>query len=188
MKHILIVVDMQNDFITGALGNERAEATVPRIAQKLLHARARGDLIIFTQDTHEESYLESFEGRHLPVTHCIRGSEGVKIHPLLAPKPGELVLEKPTFGSVKLPELVRPHMEPNTVIELCGVCTDICVVSNALLLRAHYPEQEIVVDASACAGVTPESHESALTTMRACQIDVRVLIGEGKRLLFFEQK
>ncbi len=172
MKRILIIVDMQNDFISGALGNDRAERTVPRVAQKIEAARQNGSLILYTQDTHEEAYLESFEGKHLPVRHCIRGSEGAKIHEALAPKPGETVLEKPTFGSVALPVFLAPYVEQDTVIELCGLCTDICVVSNALLLRAHFPGNEIVVDSAACAGVTPESHAAALTTMRACQIDV----------------
>lgn len=173
MKRILIVVDMQIDFISGSLGNDRAERIVPRIAEKLAEARMRGDLIVYTQDTHEKAYLESFEGKRLPVSHCIRGSRGVEIHPSLTPVSGDIVLEKPTFGSVELPALIKPHMEEDTVLELCGLCTDICVVSNALLLRAHYPGHEIVVEAAACAGVTPESHAAALTTMRACQIDVR---------------
>jgi len=172
MKSILIVVDMQNDFITGSLGSDRAKNIVPRIAEKIEAARKRGDFIVYTQDTHEKTYLESFEGKHLPVSHCIRGSEGIQIYPELAPRQGEIVLEKPTFGSVELPGLLKPYIKPDTVIELCGVCTDICVVSNALLLRAHYPENEIVVDSAACAGVTPEGHEAAVTTMRACQIEV----------------
>ncbi len=173
MKRILIVVDMQNDFITGTLGSDSAREIVPRVAEKIEAARKRGDKIVYTQDTHEKTYLESFEGKHLPVSHCIRGGEGIQIYFELAPREGEIVLEKPTFGSVELPALLKPYMKPDTVIELCGVCTDICVVSNALLLRAHYPENEIVVDSAACAGVTPESHEAALTTMRACQIDVQ---------------
>ncbi len=172
MKRILIVVDMQNDFIDGSLGNDRAVKIVPRVAQKIEDARSAGAMVVYTQDTHEEAYLESFEGRHLPVSHCIRGGEGIKIHPQLTPQAEDVVLEKPTFGSVKLPELLKPHVEKDTVIELCGLCTDICVVSNALLLRAHFPENEIVVDSTACAGVTPESHGAALTTMRMCQIDV----------------
>lgn len=172
MKRILIVVDMQNDFISGSLGNGRAEKIVPRVAEKLTAARERGDLIVYTQDTHEENYLESFEGKHLPVSHCVRGSSGIEIHPSLAPEANDIVLEKPTFGAIRLPALLKPYMEADTVLELCGLCTDICVVSNALLLRAHYPNHEIVVDAAACAGVTPESHDAALTTMRACQIDV----------------
>ena len=172
MKHILIVVDMQNDFIDGSLGNERAVKIVPRVAQKIADARSAGAMVVYTQDTHEEAYLESFEGRHLPVRHCIRGGEGVKIHSLLTPRQGDTVLEKPTFGSVELPALLKPHVETDTVIELCGLCTDICVVSNALLLRAHFPQNEIVVDSTACAGVTPESHDAALTTMRMCQISV----------------
>ncbi|HWR19774.1 MAG TPA: isochorismatase family cysteine hydrolase [Clostridia bacterium] len=172
MNRIFIVVDMQNDFITGTLGSDHAKKIVPRVAQKIEEARKRGDHIIYTQDTHEESYLESFEGKHLPVSHCIRGSEGIQIYPSLTPKEGEIVLEKPTFGSVELPGLLKHYINPDTVIELCGVCTDICVVSNAILLRAHYPNNEIVVEAAACAGVTPESHDAALTTMRACQISV----------------
>jgi nicotinamidase-related amidase len=172
MKHILIVVDMQNDFITGSLGSDRAKNIVPRVAEKIEAARKRGDFIVYTQDTHEKTYLESFEGKHLPVPHCIRGSEGAGIFTALAPKDGEIVLEKPTFGSVELPGLLKHYIKPETVIELCGVCTDICVVSNALLLRAYYPNNEITVEAAACAGVTPGSHDAALTTMRACQISV----------------
>lgn len=174
MKHILIVVDMQKDFVDGALGTPEAVAIVPRVARKI---QSFEGTVFVTYDTHGEDYLQTNEGRNLPVPHCIKGTPGwqldAKISAALEGKP-YIPVEKPTFGSVALPELVEraAGAEPFT-LELVGLCTDICVVSNALLLKAHFPEMQLSVDADCCAGVTPESHEAALTTMKMCQITVK---------------
>ena len=173
MKRFLIVVDMQKDFVDGALGTKEAVAIVPNVVKKI--ADFDGE-IIATLDTHDADYLRSAEGKKLPVAHCIYHTEGWILNYEVAKaldKKSHTLLEKPTFGSVKLPALIEEMAgdEPFS-IELCGLCTDICVVSNALLLKAHFPEVPITVDAACCAGVTPESHEAALTTMRMCQIDV----------------
>lgn len=174
MKKLLVVVDMQNDFIDGSLGSPEAQAIVPNVVKKM--SEWDGD-IIMTRDTHSEKYLETREGRYLPVKHCIRGTEGHKINPLVweaALKIGEStnlsMLNKKTFGSTALPELIK--CEDYDRVELIGLCTDICVVSNAMLIKARFPELDIAVDSRCCAGVTPESHNAALTTMKMCQIEV----------------
>lgn len=167
MKKALIVVDMQVDFVTGSLGTSEAQAVVPRFLKKLQREKEKGTRIIFTKDTHEEDYLDTQEGKKLPVRHCIRGTEGWEIIPELLGF-AEEVVEKPTFGATELPNLVKEE----EVIELAGLCTDICVISNVLLLKAHFPEKVIQVDASCCAGVTPKSHQNALSAMKMCQIDV----------------
>ena len=169
MKKTLIVVDMQNDFISGSLGSKEAQAIVPNVQKKIAEYKARGDEVIFTRDTHFENYLETNEGKHLPVKHCIKGTQGWQIADELGNCVGCDVIDKVTFGYDKWN---RHYFE---AIELVGLCTDICVVSNALILKALFPEIEISVDASCCAGVTPESHKAALTTMKMCQINV---IGE----------
>ena len=177
MKKLLVIVDCQNDFIDGALGSKEAQAIVPNVIDKILHWD--GD-IICTLDTHKENYLNTREGKMLPITHCIEGTEGHNINEdIMAvlfdrvydnPDSYVGVLPKYTFGSTALPELIRgADVE---YIELIGLCTDICVVSNAMLLKAHYPEMDIAVDASCCAGVTPDSHNAALTTMKMCQIKI----------------
>jgi nicotinamidase-related amidase len=168
MKRTLIVIDMQNDFVTGALGTPEAQAIVPNVKKKIEEYEARGDEIIFTRDTHQSNYLETNEGKHLPVEHCIEGTHGWQIAEGLE-VPNCSYINKPTFGWT--------HWSNHGFeeIELAGLCTDICVVSNALILKAMYPEINITVDASCCAGVTPESHQAALTTMKMCQINV---IGE----------
>ena len=167
MKKILIVVDRQDGCITGSLGTKEAEAIVEKVKAKCEKAKAAGEEIIFTQDTHGEDYLETQEGRKLPVVHCVENTEGWEICPELLPY-AELCVEKPTFGSVMLPAMCEDYDE----IELVGLCTDICVISNAMLLKAYYPEKKISVDPSCCAGVTPESHENALKAMQMCQIDM----------------
>lgn len=171
MKKLLVVVDMQNDFIDGALGTEEAKAIVPNVVTKI--SEWGGD-IITTQDTHYPNYLETREGKHLPVSHCIIDTEGHKINndifKALVNTRHFAALNKLTFGSTALPELIRG--QGYEYIELVGLCTDICVVSNAMLLKAAFPETDIAVDASCCAGVTPESHKSALLTMKMCQIDI----------------
>lgn len=175
MKKYLIVVDMQNDFIDGALGTPEAQAIVDNAKEKImsyLDDVKKGEaLIIYTQDTHYEDYLETQEGKNLPVPHCIDGTEGWKVRKELA-LTNAMYLRKPTFGFADWESFIDYEAEE---IELIGLCTDICVVSNAMLLKAFYPEAKITVDASCCAGVTPETHKAALTTMKMCQINV---IGE----------
>ena len=163
MQNILIVVDMQNDFIDGALGTKEAAAIVPKVEEKIRNFDGK---VFFTRDTHETYYLETQEGKKLPVIHCIKGTDGWQIIPELEVEGCEYI-DKPTFGWLNWGGLGE-HDE----IELVGVCTDICVVSNALILKAMYPEAVISVDAGCCAGVTPEKHEAALETMKSCQIDV----------------
>lgn len=172
MQQILVVVDMQNDFVTGPLGTPEARAIFPKVAEKV---KAFPDRVLFTRDTHEENYLESREGRALPVPHCIRGTRGWEICPELETLRKEEPVDKPTFGSTGLGEVLRAadrYGETIGKITLVGVCTDICVISNALLLRAFLPEAEIAVDAACCAGATPESHQTALRAMKACQITI----------------
>ncbi|MCR4805613.1 MAG: cysteine hydrolase [Clostridia bacterium] len=172
MRKILIVIDMQNDFIDGALGTKEAEAIVPAVAEKI-RSYAPED-VYATMDTHGENYMQTQEGRFLPVPHCIRGTDGWQIRPELAALLEEAaILEKPTFGSTELAmELQDLADEEEIEVEMVGLCTDICVVSNALLLKAVLPEVPITVDSSCCAGVTPEKHLAALETMRSCQIRV----------------
>lgn len=172
MQEILVVVDMQNDFVTGPLGTPEARTILPKVAEKVKNFPGR---VLFTRDTHEENYLESREGRALPVPHCIRGTRGWEICPELEPLRKEEPVDKCTFGSTGLGEVLRAadqYGEKIGKITLVGVCTDICVISNALLLRAFLPEAEIAVDAACCAGVTPESHQTALRAMKACQIAI----------------
>ena len=165
MKKTLIVIDMQNDFISGSLGSNETQAIVPNVKKKIEEYKARGDEIIFTRDTHFENYLETNEGKHLPVKHCIRDTHGWHIADGLAVE-GCDCIDKVTFGWTKW------YGYDFEEIEIVGLCTDICVISNALILKATFPEINITVDASCCAGVTPESHQAALTTMKMCQIEV----------------
>ncbi len=173
MRNILIVVDMQNDFVDGALGTKEAISIIQNVVDKIEHFD--GDIIV-TYDTHGENYLQTSEGEKLPVEHCIKGTEGFELNSDILSALGKksfTKVEKPTFGSVDLPEIIKNLAgDENFTLELVGLCTDICVVSNALLLKAHFPETDITVDASCCAGVTPGSHASALLTMKMCQINV----------------
>lgn len=171
MQNILIVVDMQNDFISGALGTKEAQAIVPKVAEKI---KSFDGHVIFTRDTHFENYAETQEGHKLPVPHCIKGTVGWEICPQLAPLCTEPPVDKPTFGSSALGGMLVTEniREPIESITLIGLCTDICVISNALLIKAFLPEVEIKVDAACCAGVTPESHKTALAAMLPCQITV----------------
>lgn len=174
MERILIVIDMQNDFITGALGTEEARAVLPRVLAyvKRWIAEKRGE-IYFTRDTHHADYLETQEGRELPVVHCLEGTEGWQICPELAEYSEACpVFDKQTFGSQDLAEYLQGSGERPEEIVLVGVCTDICVISNALLLKAFFPESRIIVEAEYCAGVTPQRHERALAAMEACQVHV----------------
>jgi nicotinamidase-related amidase len=171
MQDILVVVDMQNDFIDGVLGTAEAAAIVPQVVEKV---RAFHGQVLFTRDTHERDYMTTQEGRNLPVAHCIRNTSGWQIHPALDELRSTQPIDKVTFGSVELGAMLQAADGYDTIrrVTLVGVCTDICVISNALLIKAFLPEAEIVVDAACCAGVTPESHRTALAAMRACQITV----------------
>lgn len=166
---ILVVVDMQNDFIDGALGSPEAQAIVPKVVEKIKQYNKNRDGVIYTRDTHNSNYLETMEGKKLPVPHCIRGTDGWMI-PEDILMGSTKILDKNTFGSEFLPLCLRTHYIES--IELIGLCTDICVISNAMILKAHFPDTPIIVDSSCCAGVTPESHENALKAMKMCHIDV----------------
>lgn len=173
MKHFLVVVDIQKDFVDGALGTAEAVSIVEHAAKKI--DGFAGDIFV-TFDTHFENYMESAEGKKLPVPHCIKGTDGWQLNARIAAaleKKGYTPVEKLTFGSVELPGLIRNAAAgENFDVTLIGLCTDICVVSNALILKANFPEKEIIVDASCCAGVTPSTHNAALETMKMCQIQV----------------
>ena len=171
MQNILVVVDMQNDFIDGALGTAEAAAIVPKVEEKIRNFSGR---VLFTRDTHGEDYLSTQEGRKLPVPHCIRGTAGWQLRPELENLCPEEPIDKVTFGAEKLASVLREANGEEKVqsITFIGLCTDICVISNALLAKAFLPEAEIIVDASCCAGVTPESHKTALEAIRACQISI----------------
>lgn len=169
MKRLLVVVDMQNDFVYGALGTEQAQKIVPAVAALVEGAKREGADIVYTQDTHGDDYLSTREGKKLPVPHCLKGSDGWEIVSPLKPLCGR-AFEKGAFGSIALAEYVRDSGYGE--ITLCGVCTDICVVSNALLIKAYCPEADVRAVASACAGTTAENHAAALTAMKSCQIDI----------------
>ena len=168
MKY-LIVVDMQNDFTVGTLGSPHAAAIIPNVVEKV---KAFSGKVIFTRDTHGTDYLQTQEGKKLPVVHCVKDTNGWQICDELIPYV-DTTVDKVTFGSVQLPHLLRSLGEPIEEIELCGLCTDICVISNAMILKAAFPEVAIRVDASCCAGVTTESHNTALNAMKAVQIEVK---------------
>ena len=171
MKKLLIVVDMQTDFVTGALGTKEAQAIVPMGAEKIKKAKEDGTDVIFTLDTHEENYLDTQEGKQLPVPHCIKNTEGWMLVPQLRPLAGGCMsVEKPTFGSTRLAHIVGKAGYDE--IELIGLCTDICVISNAMLVKASLPNVPIYINADLCAGVTPESHRTALDAMAACQMAI----------------
>ena len=165
---ILVVVDMQNDFIDGALGTKEAEGIVSNVQQKIETYRNKNDVVIFTRDTHFENYLETQEGKNLPVKHCIKDSFGWQISSKLNVA-DSTIIDKPVFGSLELAECVS-KIENVSEIELVGLCTDICVISNAFILKSKFPETLISVDSSCCAGVSPESHNRALESMKTCQI------------------
>jgi len=169
MKKLLIVVDMQNDFITGLLGSQSAQMIVPEVRAKLEKYKKNGDKIIFTRDTHGGDYMSTTEGKYLPVVHCVNGTRGHMIAESIDTDGCE-ILDKPNFGSLALAE--KAAAGGYDEIELCGLCTDICVVSNALILKARLPEVKIIVDAACCAGTSEESHNAALLTMRMCQVEV----------------
>lgn len=172
MKY-LIVVDMQNDFITGSLGTKEAEAILPKVIEKV---KSFDGTVIYTKDTHQKDYLSTQEGKNLPVEHCIENTRGWELAgELEALSKDKKVFNKPTFGSVELAKYLEEESKENEMeeIELCGLCTDICVISNAFVIKASLTEVPVVVDASCCAGVTPESHRNALSAMKMCQVAVR---------------
>ena len=171
MTKLLIVVDMQNDFITGSLGSPQAERILPNVKAKIEEYKQNGDKIIFTRDTHYDDYMATQEGKYLPVIHCAHGTHGHLTASELDAD-GCKMFDKTSFGSLALAEKVAETARGFDEIELCGLCTDICVVSNALILKAQLPETKITVDAECCAGVTEESHKAALLTMKMCQVDV----------------
>lgn len=166
----LIVIDMQNDFIDAALGTKEAVAIVPAVQAKIKKYRDEGNIVIFTRDTHQKNYMQTQEGKNLPVEHCIEGTYGWQITDKLEVSNAKII-NKPSFGSVELAEYVSaiPELEQ---IELVGLCTDICVISNAFILKAKLPEVPIICDSNACAGVTPQSHNNALEAMKMCQIKI----------------
>ena len=167
MKY-LIVVDMQVDFITGSLGSKMAEEVVPNVVEKVKNFEGK---VIFTRDTHFADYMTTQEGKKLPVEHCIKDTNGWQICDELTPYVKEVV-DKITFGSVNLPNIIKGYGDEIEEIELCGLCTDICVISNAMILKATFPEVKITVDSKCCAGVSVESHKTALDAMKTVQIEI----------------
>lgn len=167
MKY-LIVVDMQVDFINGALGSDLAVAIVPNVVEKV---KSFDGKVIFTRDTHFKDYMNTQEGKNLPVPHCIKDTDGWQICDELKPY-ADVIIDKLTFGSIELPDFIKSFDEPIEKIELCGLCTDICVISNTVVLKAAFPEVPIAVDSSCCAGVTVESHNNALNAMKVIQIEI----------------
>lgn len=174
MSKYLVVIDMQNDFIDGSLGTPQAQAIVPKVLEKIKNFK---ETVMFTRDTHGEDYLQTQEGKNLPIVHCVAGTLGWELQKDIddyAKANGCLIFDKPAFGSVHLVSCIVGIAKMASIeeIELVGLCTDICVISNALLLKAALPECRIVVDKSCCAGVTPESHENALKAMEMCQVSI----------------
>lgn len=169
-KRILIVVDMQYDFIYGTLGTKEAVEIIPKVKQKIEEYRKDGHIIIYTRDTHYENYLETQEGRNLPVLHCIKGTKGWEIIPELDTTDCQ-IMDKPIFGSVNLMTYLEKSY-PEADFELVGLCTDICVLSNATMIKSHFPEAEVIVDADCCAGVTAQRHKIALEAMKCIQITI----------------
>ena len=171
MKNYLIVIDMQTDFVDGSLGTKEAVAIVPAVKKRIEEARAAGEVVIFTRDTHETEYLTTQEGRNLPVEHCIRGTRGWQIVPeLKGLAEGAEIFDKPTFGSIELVNVLKNSSYSE--IYLCGVCTGICVISNAMLAKAAVYETPVKVVEHCCACVTPDSHKTAIEAMKTCQIDI----------------
>lgn len=170
---ILVVIDMQNDFLTGSLRNEEGIKIIPNVVKKIEEYKKNNDLIIATRDTHYPNYLETQEGNKLPVKHCIINTFGWEIEESIKNALGDCqVIDKPTFGSIELGNIIKKYENLNPEIELVGVCTDICVISNAMIIKANLPEAKIIVDSSLCAGVTKETHNQALGAMKMCQIEI----------------
>lgn len=169
MSRLLVVVDMQKDFVDGALGTREAQAIVPHVVEKIKAYKEAGQEVVFTLDTHDSGYMDTMEGKKLPVIHCVKGTPGWELADGIKDFEGKR-FEKMTFGSRGLADYVVKGSYES--VELVGLCTDICVISNALLIKAGVPDTPILVDAACCAGVTPESHENALNAMKMCHIDV----------------
>ncbi len=171
MKKLLVVVDMQNDFLTGALPSKEAQAILPAVNEKIKEA----ELVVYTLDTHTEDFLNTQEGRNLPIEHCIKGTWGHSLAEGLLVRPESDKIEKPTFGSLHLGGYVKELFESGQIseAEFIGVCTDMCVITNVLLVKAHCPNLPLTVYANCCAGVTPERHENALKAMEACQVTIK---------------
>ena len=184
---VLVVVDMQNDFIDGALGTKEAQAIVPNVMERIIMAIGASEHVFYTRDTHGENYLETQEGTNLPIAHCIKDTYGWEIHPdievlrFAVEESRTHTFDKNTFGSVKLAETLK-DLDTSLIsnsgkglesITFIGLCTDICVISNAMLTKAYLPDVTIIVDSKCCAGVTPESHKTALAAMAACQIQIK---------------
>lgn len=173
MDKILVVVDMQKDFVTGALGSSEAQAIVGDVVNKVKNFDGE---VVYTRDTHGDNYMETQEGKNLPVVHCIKGTDGWELIPELQPlAEGKKIFDKPTFGSTELAQYIKDEADKRNgdlQVELIGVCTDICVVSNALLIKAFSRELPVAVDSKCCAGVTVDSHNAALGTMKSCQVSV----------------
>lgn len=171
MRGLLVVVDMQNDFVTGALGTKEAQAIVDNVIEKVYKAQLNDFDVVFTKDTHFENYLSTQEGSNLPIMHCIKGTPGWElIPPLKKYEVTHMIFEKNTFGSLNLGQFVASNQYD--YVELIGLCTDICVISNAMIIKSVNPELLVTVDSSCCAGVSPESHQNALEAMRMCQVNV----------------
>lgn len=183
---ILIIVDMQNDFIDGSLGTPEAQAIIPNVVKKIKSIDKENTLVLFTKDTHYDNYLDTLEGKMLPVKHCIKNTPGwcicKEISSAVDYADGILYyssdsiihsrIYKNTFGSDVLRNFLLEHSDKIEEVELCGLCTDICVISNVLMTRQALPNIKITVDASCCAGVTPEKHKAALEVMKSCQIEI----------------
>ena len=174
-RKLLLVIDMQKDFVDGALGTAEAVAIVPNVLAEI--GKYDIENVFVTRDTHPENYLETQEGKNLPVVHCVKGTPGWELNAEVAKAvSGAEIFDKPTFGSTELVERIGRYTaeygEENVRVELIGLCTDICVVSNALLLKAHYHEMPLSLDPKCCAGVTPQKHDAAIETMRSCQIEI----------------
>lgn len=174
---LLVVIDMQKDFIDGVLGNNETAAVAAPVAEKIKAYKAENpDVpVIYTMDTHYENYMDTLEGKNLPVPHCIENTEGWQLDKQVAEVIGEdaVMVKKLTFGAIDLPDIIKEKFGTPDSIELIGVCTDICVISNAMLLKAAFPNVPIAVDAKCCAGVAVESHNNALSAMKVCQIEVK---------------
>jgi nicotinamidase-related amidase len=168
---LLLVIDMQNDFIDGSLGTNEAPLIIAAIQNKIVQYKQNNFPIIFTRDTHDKNYLQTQEGKNLPVEHCIKDTSGWQITPKLDTTRA-FIFDKPSFGSVELSEYIKINYAQAEEIEIVGLCTDICVISNAMILKAELPELIITVDSSCCAGVTPQSHKNALDAMSMCQIKI----------------
>lgn len=172
MKKVLIVIDVQNDFIDGSLGTKEAKAIVSKVKDKINDYIDKGYTVFFTRDTHFKDYLSTKEGENLPVEHCIKNTNGWQIG--IEVTPGTYnILDKNTFGYPEWDKVIPYKSDGKLIIELCGLCTDICVITNTLIIRTVRPEAEIIVDANCCAGSTPDRHKAALEVMRSCQITVK---------------